>query len=208
MLGPAGAGKTTLARILVGIERKDTGVVEVLGAPAERLDRRRVGFMPREEGLYADLDVASNVEAFGTLSGLDAVTVRRRLEGILGFVGLGAVPGTRVSDLSPSDRRRVSLACALVHEPEVLVLDEPTHDVDPVAREAIWSGLVLAARRGRRAVLATTSSAHEAALADRVVLLAAGTVVGQGTPASLVEASRAATLEDAFRALLTQGGAP
>lgn len=188
LLGANGAGKTTLIRILLGLLRPTAGEVRLFGEPPSRRVRRRIGYVPQGLGLYDDLTPAENM-AFAR-----AV-----------FGGRGSVPHGMPADLrSFSDtvvgqlplgvQRRVAFAQALAHEPGLLVLDEPTSGVDPLARARLWQTVREAADAGA-GVLVTTHYMDEAAECDRLVVMAGGRVAAAGTPAEIVGTSRVTLVE-------------
>jgi len=171
LLGANGAGKTTFIRLLLGLERPTSGRVELFGAPPGRASRRRVGYVPQGLGLYGDLTVGENLAfasgAFGNAPPqLDPE--------------LAAIAGTLVDDLPLGLQRRVAFVQALAHEPELLVLDEPTSGVDPLARARLWDRIHAAADVGT-GVLVTTHYMEEAEQCDRLVVMSAGRLVAEGS---------------------------
>jgi ABC-2 type transport system ATP-binding protein len=200
LLGANGAGKTTLIRLLLGLLRPTAGRVLLFGGPPSRQTRGRLGYVPQGLGLWADLTVAENLafsaEAFGS--------ARPELE-----PDLAHAAGTLVRDLSLGLRRRLAFAAALAHEPELLVLDEPTSGVGLGARAALWDTIHRTAAGGA-GVLVTTHHLDEAGECDRLVLMAAGRVVAEGTLADIVGdgtavAVRAERWDEAFAALAAAG---
>jgi ABC-2 type transport system ATP-binding protein len=193
LVGPNGSGKTTLIRILVGLDSPTGGRATVLDArPGERA--RDVGYMPQEEALYADLSVMENLAFFAGLYGVDA---RERARAVLGLVRLWEDRDRLVGDLSGGMRRRVSLAVALLHDPLVLFLDEPTVGVDPLLRGEFWRAFRERAASGG-SLLITTHHIEEARRCDRVGLLWRGRMLRVGTPLDLLREAEAESLEDAF----------
>ncbi len=188
LLGPNGAGKTTTVEILEGFRQRDGGEVRVLGHdPASRAERsalrRRVGIVPQEGGHYRYLTVGETLQLHAA-----AWPVCRSSDDLLALVGLGDSANKRVRELSGGQQRRLDVAVALIGSPELLFLDEPTTGFDPEARRAFWQ-VIRELRAGGVTVLLTTHYLEEAqALADRVVVLADGVVVGEGTPAELGDA--------------------
>ena len=200
LLGANGAGKTTLIRLLLGLLRPTSGRVSLFGRPPSRATRSRLGYVPQGLGLWRDLTVAENLafsaEAFG--SALPALEPE-----------LAAASGTLVRDLPLGLRRRLAFAAALAHEPELLVLDEPTSGVGLGARAALWDTIHRAAAAGA-GVLVTTHHLDEAGECDRLVLMAAGRVVAQGTLAAIVGdgtavSVRAERWDEAFATLAAAG---
>ena len=200
LLGANGAGKTTLLRLLLGLLRPTAGTVRLFGRPPSRATRRRLGYVPQGLGLWEDLTVAENLEfsarAFGGAAPrLDPDLASRR--------------DTVVRDLPLGLRRRLAFAAAMAHAPELLVLDEPTSGVDPAARVRLWDSVHDAAAAGA-GVLVTTHHLDEAAFCDRLVVLAGGRVVADGTLAGIVGGRRAIAVdaprwEAAFSALERAG---
>jgi len=185
LLGANGAGKTTLIRLLLGLLRPTSGTVRLFGRAPSRAGRRRLGYVPQGLGLWQDLSVEENLafsaRAFGSaVPALDA--------------DLEALRGSLVRDLPLGLRRRLAFAAALAHAPELLVLDEPTSGVDPTARARLWESIHDAAQAGA-GVLATTHHLDEADFCDRLVVMAAGSVVAQGTLAAIVGERKAVAVE-------------
>jgi ABC-2 type transport system ATP-binding protein len=203
LLGANGAGKTTLIRCVLGLVRVSAGEVLLFGEPPSRATRARLGYVPQGLGLYEDLTVAENLRFSGRGFG---VGQRDGTDGALaGDPELAAVAARPVGDLPLGLRRRVAFAAALAHRPDLLVLDEPTSGVDPLARTRLWDTIRAAAEAGA-GVLVTTHHMSEAEQCDRLVVMADGRVVADGTMADIV-GSRATVRvaagrwEDAFAAL-------
>ncbi len=200
LVGPNGAGKTTLFRILVGLMRADAGEVTVLGAPpGDRLARARTGYMTQSEALYGDLSAAANVRFFARLFGLRGEALDAAVAAALERVELTDRADHRVRELSGGMRRRVSLACATVHGPKLLLLDEPTVGVDPELRLKFWADFKEWTAAGTT-LLISTHHIEETRHCDRLGFLRAGAMLAEGPPAELLEAVGAETLEDAFLA--------
>jgi ABC-2 type transport system ATP-binding protein len=187
LLGPNGAGKTTLLEILEGHRRADAGEVSVLGhdpALRERGLRERIGIVLQEEGLDPNVTVREAVELYGA-----AYPAPSPPDEVLELVGLADRAGARAASLSGGQRRRLDLALGLAGDPELIFLDEPTTGFDPGARRRSWE-LIARLRALGKTILLTTHYMEEAqALADRVVVLAGGRVVAEGTPESLAAAA-------------------
>lgn len=200
--GPNGSGKTTLIRCLLGLLRSTDGEIRVDGTrPVEfdAADRLRLGYMPQHEAVYRELTVRQNVEFFARLYGVQhcGTAVDRALE----FVALRDRADARIGELSGGMIRRTSLACAIVHDPDIMLLDEPTVGLDPRLREEMWSWFRRRRDDGTTA-LVSTHYLGEARHCDRVLFLRAGEVLAFDTPAGFLEATSSSDLEDAFLALL------
>jgi ABC-2 type transport system ATP-binding protein len=205
LLGPNGAGKTTLIRILLGLVRPTEGEATLFGRPAgARGNRSRVGYMPQDLAVYLDLSVEENVELFGHLYGVDGPRLRAREREVLELVHLTERRRSLVAELSGGMRRRVSLAAALVADPDLLLLDEPTVGVDPELRAEFWEFFHRLTSAGKTVVL-TTHYLEEANRADRVVFLHAGTVLATGAPTEVKARTGTGNLEDAFLHLVREG---
>jgi len=182
LIGPNGAGKTTLVRCLTGTTTLDAGEVEVLGGPPATVARHRVGLLPQS---FAPASRLTPRELVGYYAGLYEES--RDIDTVLAEVGLDAARTTWYEDLSGGEQRRVCVAAALVNDPEVLVLDEPTTGIDPAGRRAVWR-LLESLRDAGTTVLVTTHDMGEATrLADTVGLLADGDLVASGSPSTLIE---------------------
>jgi ABC-2 type transport system ATP-binding protein len=187
LIGPSGAGKTTTIRLLTGGLQPTTGKVEVLGEDPRRFHRRtreRIGYMPQQFTLYPDLTAGENVDFVGSLFGLLWFRRRRRVREVLNVVDLWDARGRRASNLSGGMQRRLELASALVHEPELLFLDEPTAGIDPLLRAKIWRELHRLKDAGRT-LLVTTQYVNEAEECDQVALIARGRLAALATPDDL-----------------------
>ncbi|TFV44173.1 ABC transporter ATP-binding protein [Blastococcus sp. TF02A_35] len=194
LLGPSGSGKSTLIRAIVGVQRVRSGTVEVLGHPAgSPALRDRVGYVTQAPSVYADLTVRENARYFAALYGRGA----READAAVADVGLASAAGQLVGDLSGGQRGRASLACALVGDPEVLVLDEPTVGLDPVLRVELWERFHALARAGTTLVV-SSHVMDEAARCDRLLLLREGALLADTTPARLRADGRSEDLEEAF----------
>jgi len=178
LLGANGAGKTTLIRLLLGLLAPSAGDVRLFGAPPSRAGRVRLGYVPQGLGLYGDLTVDENAQFVATAFGVPAREVVLPAE-------LEAVRTTLVARIGLGRQRQLAFACALAHRPELLVLDEPTSGVSPLARARLWDRIHEQAERGV-GILVTTHHLQEAQQCDRLVLLAAGRVTATGTLADVL----------------------
>jgi ABC-2 type transport system ATP-binding protein len=188
LLGPNGAGKTTTVAIATGLLMPDAGRIDVagLGSPARPEARRRLGVAPQALALYETLTGAENLAFFGSLHGLSGRDLDERVGGALAFVGLSERGGGRVATYSGGMKRRLNLAAALVHDPLLVLLDEPTAGVDPQSRNLVFDNVLELRHRGR-AILYTTHYMEEAArLCDRVAIVDRGRLLAEGTVDDLV----------------------
>ena len=182
LIGPNGAGKTTLVRCLTGTTTPDAGEVVLLGGPPRRADADRVGLLPQA---FSPPDRLSARELLAYYAGLYDAPLD--VETVLERVGLAGAAATRYDRLSGGQRRRTLLGTALVNDPEVLFLDEPTTGIDPAGRRAVWSLVEGLADAGTTVLLTTHSMAEAERLADRVGVLVDGELVAVGTPSALVD---------------------
>src|SRR3954453_17705579 len=201
LLGPSGSGKSTLMRAIVGVQQGRSGSVTVLGRPAGSAElRSRVGYVTQAPSVYADLTVRENVRYFAALYGRGAAAA----DAALADVGLSDGAGQRGQTLSGGQRGRVSLACALVGEPELLVLDEPTVGLDPVLRVELWSRFHELAVAGTTLVV-SSHVMDEAGRCDRLLLLREGRLLTDTTPQELRARTGTDDLEEAsLRLIRTQ----
>jgi ABC-2 type transport system ATP-binding protein len=184
LIGPSGSGKTTTIRMMTGSLAPTAGEVQVLGEPAGALRRRtraRIGYMPQQFTLYPDLTVAENVDFAAAMYGLMFWRRWRRTRKVLQLLDLWSVRRRRAGHLSGGMRRRLELAAALVHEPDLLILDEPTAGIDPILRRTVWDEIHRLRDSGVTAVV-TTQYVTEAEECDRVALVAEGRLIAFGTP--------------------------
>lgn len=190
LLGPNGAGKSTMIKALVGALRPSSGTVRVLDLDPLRdrtALRKTIGYMPQSPALYDDLSARDNVAFFGRAH--DARLAPQRVDAVLELTDLGARAGDLVRTLSGGMQRRASLACALVHEPRILFLDEPTAAVDPILRARFWRTFRALAATGVTLFI-STHLMDEALLCDRVAVMREGIVIAGDTPAALLERGR------------------
>ncbi|WP_338748555.1 ABC transporter ATP-binding protein [Janibacter alittae] len=202
LLGPSGGGKSTVMRAIVGVQRIDSGDVQVLALPAgHRRLRRRVGYVTQAPSVYGDLTVRENVTHFARLLGV--ADPRAAAETAVARVDLVDHADDRTDALSGGQRGRASLAAALVGDPELLVLDEPTVGLDPVLRRDLWALFRRLADDGVT-LLVSSHVMDEAGRCDRLLLLREGVVLADDTPARLLERTGAADAEGAFLALVDE----
>jgi ABC-2 type transport system ATP-binding protein len=187
LIGPSGAGKTTTIRLLTGVLAPTSGSVRVLGEEPRafrRQTRERIGYMPQSFTLYPDLTVRENVDFVGSLFGMMVFSRRRRTREVLQLLDMWDVRGRRAGRLSGGMQRRLELACALVHDPALLFLDEPTAGIDPLLRARVWEELHRLRKAGRT-MLVTTQYVNEAESCDLVALISGGRLLALATPNEL-----------------------
>jgi ABC-2 type transport system ATP-binding protein len=187
LVGPDGAGKTTLIRLMTGLMLPDGGTVKVLGfepRDGSAAIQASIGYMPQRFGLYEDLSVQENLDLYADLRGLPKSERAATFDELLTFTDLKRFTGRLAGKLSGGMKQKLSLCCALIHEPEVLLLDEPTFGVDPISRRDLWLIVHEMVARGMTA-LVSTAYLDEAERCDRVALLQQGTLAGLDTPIAL-----------------------
>ncbi|GGD04747.1 ABC transporter ATP-binding protein [Thalassobacillus devorans] len=198
LLGPSGSGKTTLVKIIVGILKPISGNAVVLEKTMPSLKQmKHIGFMAQSDALYSELSGRENLDFFASVYGLSKAERQQRIREVLEVLGLSDDIDKPVDKFSGGMKRRVSLAAALLHKPEILILDEPTVGIDPVLRKSIWEELNALKDEGTTIIL-TTHVMDEAEKCDQLALLRNGHVIAQGTPHSLKKDINAATIEEAF----------
>ncbi|HEY5856252.1 MAG TPA: ABC transporter ATP-binding protein [Aldersonia sp.] len=198
LLGPSGCGKTTLMRCLVGTQIVESGSVTVLGAPAGSAAlRHRVGYVTQAPSIYADLTVRANVAYFGAMYGATGLRVDAAIEA----VGLSDHTANRGDELSGGQRTRASLACALVADPDLLVLDEPTVGLDPLLRAELWERFASLAAGGVTLVV-SSHVMDEASHCDQLLLLRDGYLLADLTPDELRSRTGESGMDNAFLTLI------
>lgn len=203
LLGPSGAGKSTLMRAIVGVQKVRSGSVTVLGSPAGSAGlRRTVGYMTQAPSVYDDLTVTQNLRYFARLAGAR----REQADAVIDQVDLRSEAHKLAGNLSGGQLSRVSLACALVTDPRLLVLDEPTVGLDPVLRRSLWNLFGELAAAGKT-LLVSSHVMDEAARCQELVLLRNGAVLTQESLGDLLRETGAPDAEGAFLALIDRAGA-
>jgi sodium transport system ATP-binding protein len=208
ILGPNGAGKTTLLRMLATLIVPDSGHATVNGHDIVRereAVRRQIGVLSDSRGLYPRLTARENIAYFGRLHGVPAAPLAGRIDALLATLNLSALADRRVQGFSQGEKMKVAIARALVHDPQVVMLDEPTNGLDIMSVRALREQLRVLRGQGKCLVFSSHVMQEVAALCDRIVIMGGGHVVATGTTAELVALSGATTLEDAFVALLGSG---
>ena len=189
-LGPNGAGKTTTMKMIYGAVIPTGGELAVAGLDVYRNEReikRRIGVVPQENNLDDELEVRENLLIYGRYYDLPKKTVLQRTDELLDFVQLSDKVNARVEQLSGGMKRRLLIARALINDPEIVVLDEPTTGLDPQARHLVWDRLRALTAEGKTLVLTTHYMEEAARLCDRLVIMEGGRIIAQGTPRNLVE---------------------
>jgi len=200
LLGPNGSGKTTTIRMLCGLIAPSEGTAIVAGVDVVQspdLIKEKIGYMSQRFGLYEDLTVAENMDFYGGIYGLEGAGRRGRIAEVVKFLGLDRRLKQMAGTLSGGWKQRLALACALMHGPAVIFLDEPTAGVDPAARRGFWTTIKTLATQGTT-VIVTTHYMDEASQCWRVALLSQGHLIALGTPDEVAQQVGGKTLEDAF----------
>ena len=208
LLGPNGAGKTTTLRMLYALLRPDRGRVTVDGIDAalQPLEvRRRLGVLPDARGLYKRLSARENIAYFAQLHGMEPALIRQRSDALIQALAMQDIADRRVEGFSQGERVKTAIARALVHDPRHIVLDEPSNGLDVIATRGLRDFLRQLKSEGRCVLFSTHIMQEVAALCDRIVIIAGGRVVADGTPEALRELAGEHSLEEAFVKLI--GGA-
>ncbi|MZR30758.1 ribosome-associated ATPase/putative transporter RbbA [Sneathiella litorea] len=209
-LGSNGCGKTTTMKILTGLLTATEGDAKLFGKPVgtdSLAIRRRVGYMSQSFSLYSELSVRRNLTLHADLFHLPRASRDARVDDLITQFDLSEVADTMPESLPLGVRQRLQLAVAVLHKPELLILDEPTSGVDPIARDAFWALLIKLSRKDGVTIFISTHFMNEAERCDRISLMHAGKVLAQGTPDTLCQQRDAAALEEAFIAFLKEAGA-
>jgi ABC-2 type transport system ATP-binding protein len=198
LLGPSGSGKTTLIRCVVGLLRQTKGTVTVSGKKAQDPSlAREIGYMAQFDALYDDLTGLQNLEFFGTLYGYQRKSLNERIESVLALTLLKGHEGKQVKNYSGGMKKRLSLAITLLHEPSLLILDEPTIGIDPVLRAEFWAEFYRLRDSGCTIVL-TTHVMDEAAKCDMLGMIFEGKLLMYASPRKIMENTGTASIEEAF----------
>lgn len=198
LIGPSGAGKTTLISTIMGMLRPQKGTVTVLNTdmPNRKL-LGKIGYMAQTDALYANLTALENLQFFGQMQGMAKATLADRIQYAAGIVNLQDDLGKFVQAYSGGMKRRLSLAIALLADPEILILDEPTVGIDPELRQQIWHELHRLAKSGKT-ILLTTHVMEDAEQSSYLMMIREGEAIAQGTPAALVKQYQVTSVEEAF----------
>ena len=208
LLGPTGAGKTTLLRMLATLMIPDAGSASIGGLDVVRdrfAVRERIGVLSDARGLYPRLTARENLRYYGELHGLSGAALDGRVDALITTLGLDDLADRRTQGFSQGEKMKVAIARALVHDPSTVLLDEPTNGLDIMSVRALREQLRGLRAAGKCLLFSSHVMQEVAALCDRIVILGAGRVVAEGTAQELIAQSGAASLEDAFVALLGSG---
>jgi len=198
LLGPSGCGKTTSVKIMAGISESTSGETYVLGKKMPQLSlMNEIGYMAQSDALYMMLSAADNLEFFAAIYGMKKPQYKKRIMEVMELVNLAEDLNKPVAAYSGGMKRRLSLAMAILHNPKVLILDEPTVGIDPLLRQDIWKELYTMADNGVT-ILVTTHVMDEAQKCHQLAMMRRGVLIAQGTPAELQANIGAASIEEAF----------
>lgn len=209
LLGASGCGKTTLLSCIVGVRCLNGGSISVLGKPPGQpgsgVPGPRIGYMPQEIALVDEFSIKETLYYFGRICGMQEEKIHQRFKLLHELLELPD-PDRYVVNCSGGQKRRVSFAAAMVHEPELLILDEPTVGLDPMLREKIWNFLIESTRSSKLAVIITTHYIEEANLANRIGMMRNGILLAEDSPPNILRTLNCNSLEDAFLALCMRQG--
>ncbi len=189
LLGPNGAGKTTTMRMVMGLATVSAGELTVFGVPVQKMDRQtkaKIGLVPQENSLDPDITVSENLAVYGRYYGLSAAVIAEQVPRLLAFMQLQGRASARVIQLSGGMKRRLVIARALIGDPELLILDEPTTGLDPQARVMIWKQLMELKKQGKTLLLTTHYMDEAQRLCDRIIVIDHGEILDEGTPGQLI----------------------
>lgn len=207
LLGPNGAGKTTLIRLMAGLLKPDQGLIQVIGEPLTRDRAAIIGYMPQTPSVYQELSVRQNIEFFAQIYGMAGAAERgARVEEVIKIVDLETKRDISAQELSGGMRQRLSLACAIVHNPPIIFLDEPTVGLDPELRVHFWDYFRKLTAAGHTLII-SSHTMDDAAHCDCLVFMRDGNIIARGSPCDLIEATGdpKATLEEAFLYFIRKG---
>ena len=205
LIGPNGSGKTTTVKILTGLLRPTSGSAIILGEEIPiRRNLSRIGYMPQEMALYPDMTVHENLQLFAELYSVEKETFTRREEELLKIIGLEDRRDSPISQLSGGMKHRVSLACTLIHDPDIFFLDEPTVGVDPELRVGFW-GYFSKLRSSGKTIIMTTHYMDEARRCDVAGMMRQGKLIAEGSPDDLMARTSTTDLEQAFLIFAKEG---
>lgn len=198
LLGPSGSGKTTLVKLMSGIDEASSGEILVFGTLMPKLSMlNRIGYMAQSDALYTELSALENLQFFATIYGLNGSRRRQRIADVMELVALSDHLHKRVDQYSGGMKRRLSLAISLLHEPSLLILDEPTVGIDPLLRKSIWDELKVLNTKGTTIVM-TTHVMDEAEKCHRLGMIRDGRLLAVDTPGALIQRAGKNSIEEAF----------
>lgn len=198
ILGPSGSGKTTLVKLIAGIDIASSGEVYLLNEKMPKLSMLdKIGYMAQSDALYGELTAEENLQFFASMYNLSSAKQKERMAEVMRLVNLTEHMKKQVKQFSGGMKRRLSLAIALLHEPPVLILDEPTVGIDPVLRKSIWEELYNLRNNGTT-IIVTTHVMDELEKCDNLGLIREGRLIAEGSPAELKRATGSTTIEEAF----------
>ncbi|WP_426952049.1 ABC transporter ATP-binding protein [Bacillus mycoides] len=198
LVGPSGSGKTTLIKMVAGINESTTGDVIVFNTNMPNLNEmKRIGYMAQADALYEELSAYENADFIATMYGLKGKRKKERIEEVFELVQLSEHMKKQVQHFSGGMKKRLSLAIALLHEPEILILDEPTVGIDPLLRKSIWENFYDLKKKGTT-IIVTTHIMDEAEFCERLGLIREGNLVAIGTPEELKKQTSSGRIEDVF----------
>ena len=198
-IGPSGAGKTTLVKMIVGMDRPDTGTIHVLNKQIPNLELlQEIGYMSQSDALYMELTGEENLKFFAALYKLSKTEQKKRISYSADLVNLTNELKMRVSTYSGGMKRRLSLAIALIQNPKILILDEPTVGIDPELRLGIWKELLRLKKEEGKTIIVTTHVMDEAEKCDYIAMVRDGSILTRGTPKELKDLFKAENLDEVF----------
>jgi len=198
-IGPSGAGKTTLVKMIVGMDEPDTGTIHVLNKKVPNLDLLQdIGYMAQADALYLELTGEENLKFFASLFKLKKTETKERIAYVADLVGLTNELSKKVSAYSGGMKRRLSLAIALIQNPKILILDEPTVGIDPELRLSIWNELLRLKKEENKTIIVTTHVMDEAERCDIVAMVRDGIILTKGAPAELKARYNASSFDEVF----------
>lgn len=198
LLGPSGSGKSTLVKMIAGIDASTTGQIYLLNEKMPRLSMMsKIGYMAQSDALYDELTAEENIKFFSSMYKLSKSKQKQRITEVMELVNLSDHLKKQVKQYSGGMKRRLSLAIALVHEPPILILDEPTVGIDPVLRKSIWAELYKLKNNGTTIII-TTHVMDEVEKCNNLGMIRDGKLIAVGSPAAIKRASNSNTIEDAF----------
>ncbi|MDM5188753.1 ABC transporter ATP-binding protein [Bacillus sp. DX4.1] len=198
LVGPSGSGKTTLIKMIAGISEATTGSVTALQTKMPNLiGMKRIGYMAQADALYEELSAYENADFMATMYGLKGKHKKKRIEEVFALVQLSQHMKKQVQHFSGGMKKRLSLAMALLHEPKLLILDEPTVGIDPVLRKSIWEKFYELKKQGTT-IIVTTHIMDEAEFCERLGLIREGKLIATGTPNELKKRTSSGRIEDVF----------